>query len=264
MHLVQVGGTTPGRGGPGGVVPLSGGQVDRRVDRRRRGPPSSTRSPPTLPGPHRPLACIPPSFVSVGGQSLSERTKRKSQEGRGVPETAVSCLGGRGRGTGGVSHSPGPALPVRALPGAAAVPDVVAIDGDQLLPALGRLLLLPEPVVLPATFVLPQLPVSVFGPDNTKQRQPGSGLGGACFNTDARTREGGAPLLLLGVPPDIVFEEQALPRDVGRVLSVLVIVQLLSSFSSGLRLWVVGGFLSETGSSRSLWCSESWLQMSRL
>lgn len=228
--------------------------MDRRVDRRWRRPPSSTRSPPTLPGPHRPLACIPPSFVSVGGQSLSERTKRKSQEGRGVLETAVSCLGG---GTGGASHSPGPALlPVRALPGAAAVPDVVAVDGDQLLPALGRLLLLPEPVVLPATFVLPQLPVSVLGPDNRKQRQPGSGLDGACSDMDARTRERSAPLLLLGVAPDIVFEEQALPRDVGRVLSVLVIVQLLSSFSSGLRLWVVGGFLSETGSSGSLWRSE--------
>lgn len=83
MHVVQMGGTTPGGGRPGGVVSLSGGQVDRRVGRRRRRPSSSIRSPPTLPGPHRPLACIPPSFVSVGGQSLSERTKttvRKEDE----------------------------------------------------------------------------------------------------------------------------------------------------------------------------------------
>lgn len=50
----------------------------------------------------------------------------------------------------------------------------------------------------------------------------------------------GVPLLLLGVAPDIMFEEQTLSRDVGRVLSVLVIVQLLSSFSSSLCLWVIG------------------------
>lgn len=164
MHLVQVGGSTPGGSRPGGVASLSGGQVHRR----RRGPPSSMRSPPTLPGSHRPLACIPPSFVSVGGQSLSERTKRTGQEGRRVLETAhlkELLAGGWYRGGG---HSPGPALPERALAGAAAVPDVVPIDGDQLLPAFGRLLLLPELVVLPATLVLPQLPVPVFGPDNTK------------------------------------------------------------------------------------------------
>lgn len=54
---------------------------------------------------------------------------------------------------------------------------------------------------------------------------------------------GGLPLLLLGVPPDIVFKEQALSGDVSRVFPVLVIVQLLSSFSCGLGFWVVGGFL---------------------
>lgn len=236
MHVVQMGGTTPGGGRPGGVVSLSGGQVDRRVGRRRRRPSSSIRSPPTLPGPHRPLACIPPSFVSVGGQSLSERTKSNSQEGRRVLET------GWYRGAG---HSPGPALPVGALSGAAAVPDVVPIDGDQLLPALGRLLLLPEPVVLPATFVLPQLPVSVFGPDDTKMLEPDvTHVLSRWTTTGAKTRERSAPLLLLGVPPDIMLEEQTLSRDVGRVLSVLVIVQLLSSFPSGLCLWVIGGFLS--------------------
>ena len=58
--------------------------------------------------------------------------------------------------------SPGATLPVRPLSGAAAVSDVVSIDGDQFLAALRRLLLLPELVVLPTTFVLPQLPVSAF------------------------------------------------------------------------------------------------------
>lgn len=62
------------------------------------------------------------------------------------------------------SRSPRPALPVRPLSGAAAVPDVVAVDGDELLAAFGRLLLLPEPVVVPATLVLPQLSVPTFRP----------------------------------------------------------------------------------------------------
>ncbi len=47
------------------------------------------------------------------------------------------------------------------------------------------------------------------------------------------------PLLLLSVSSDIVLEEQTLPRDVGRVLSVLVIVELLTRFSSRLGFRVV-------------------------
>lgn len=64
---------------------------------------------------------------------------------------------------GGRRYRPGPALSVRSVSGAAAVSNVVAVDGDELLAALRRLLLLPEPVVLPAALVLPQLPVSSFG-----------------------------------------------------------------------------------------------------
>lgn len=45
------------------------------------------------------------------------------------------------------------------------------------------------------------------------------------------------------MPPDVVLEEQTLPRDVGRVLSVLVIVQLLTGFSSGLRFRIVSRLL---------------------
>lgn len=41
------------------------------------------------------------------------------------------------------------------------------------------------------------------------------------------------------MPSDIVLEEQTLPWDVGRVLSVLVIVELLTWFSSRLCLRVV-------------------------
>lgn len=64
--------------------------------------------------------------------------------------------------------SPGPALPVRSISGGAAVSDVIPIDGDELLAALRRLLLLPELVVLPATLVLPQLPVSAFRSERTQ------------------------------------------------------------------------------------------------
>lgn len=53
----------------------------------------------------------------------------------------------------------------------------------------------------------------------------------------------GIPLLLLGVPPDIMFKEQTLSRDVRRVFSILIVIELLSSFSCGLRFWVVGGLL---------------------
>lgn len=63
--------------------------------------------------------------------------------------------------------SPGPALSVRSVAGAAAVSDIVTVDGDELLAALRRLLLLPKPVVLPATLVLPQLPVSTFRSERT-------------------------------------------------------------------------------------------------
>lgn len=58
---------------------------------------------------------------------------------------------------------------------------------------------------------------------------------------------GGLPLLLLGVAPDVVLEEQALPGDVGRVLPVLVVVQLLASFPRGLCFGVIGGLLWGTG-----------------
>lgn len=64
-------------------------------------------------------------------------------------------------------RSPGPPLSVPSVSGAAAVSDVVTIDCDQLLAALGRLLLLPELVVLPAALVFPQLPVSAFRPEDT-------------------------------------------------------------------------------------------------
>lgn len=47
------------------------------------------------------------------------------------------------------------------------------------------------------------------------------------------------PLLLLGVSSDVVLEEQTLPRNVGRVLPVLVIVELLPGFSSHLRLRII-------------------------
>ena len=47
------------------------------------------------------------------------------------------------------------------------------------------------------------------------------------------------PLLLLGVASDVVLEEQPLPGDVGGVLAVLVVVQLLP----GLGLRVRGGLL---------------------
>lgn len=73
-------------------------------------------------------------------------------------------------GRGGVwAHSPGSALPVRALSRAAAVADVVAVDGDELLPAFGGLLLLSKLVVLPAALVLPQLPVSCLGSENSQK-----------------------------------------------------------------------------------------------
>lgn len=51
------------------------------------------------------------------------------------------------------------------------------------------------------------------------------------------------PLLLLSVSSDVMLEEQTLPRDVGRVLSVFVIVQLLTRFPSGLRFRVISGLL---------------------
>lgn len=40
------------------------------------------------------------------------------------------------------------------------------------------------------------------------------------------------PLLLLGVSSDVVFKEQTLPGDVGRILSVFVVIELLTGFSS--------------------------------
>lgn len=46
---------------------------------------------------------------------------------------------------------------------------------------------------------------------------------------------GAVPLLLLSVPPDVMLEEQTLPGDVGRVLPVLVVVQLLAWLPSALR-----------------------------
>lgn len=70
-----------------------------------------------------------------------------------------------------MGHSPGSALPVRALSRAAAVADVVPVDGDELLPALGGLLLLSEHVVLPAALVLPQLPVSYLRPEKSQNVQ---------------------------------------------------------------------------------------------
>lgn len=82
-----------------------------------------------------------------------------------------------GSGGGAWAHSPGPALPVGALPRAAAVADVVAVDGDQLLPALGGLLLLPEAVVLPAALVPPQLPVASLGSEE-RQKDVSLGPGG--------------------------------------------------------------------------------------
>lgn len=66
-------------------------------------------------------------------------------------------------------RSPGPPLSVPSVSGAAAVSDVVTIDCDQLLAALGRLLLLPELVVLPAALVFPQLPVSAFRPEDRRR-----------------------------------------------------------------------------------------------
>lgn len=54
------------------------------------------------------------------------------------------------------------------------------------------------------------------------------------------------PLLLLSVPSDVVFEEQTLPRDVRRVLPVLVVVQLLPRFAPRLRLRVVRRLLYES------------------
>jgi len=45
------------------------------------------------------------------------------------------------------------------------------------------------------------------------------------------------------VAADVVLEEQTLPGDVGGVLSVLVIVQLLTGFPPRLRLRVVCGLL---------------------
>lgn len=54
------------------------------------------------------------------------------------------------------------------------------------------------------------------------------------------------PLLLLSVPSDVVFEEQTLPRDVRRVLPVLVVVQLLPRFAPRLRLRVVRRLLCES------------------
>lgn len=71
------------------------------------------------------------------------------------------------------TSSPRSALPVRPVSraAAAAVPDVVSVDGDKLLAALGRLLFLPELVVLPAALVLPQLPVPTFRPEKKKRNR---------------------------------------------------------------------------------------------
>lgn len=64
-------------------------------------------------------------------------------------------------------NSPRPALPVSSLSRATAIADVIAIDGDELLAAFGRLLLLSELVVLPAPLVLPQLPVPPLRSEGT-------------------------------------------------------------------------------------------------
>lgn len=67
--------------------------------------------------------------------------------------------------------SPGPPLSVGPVPGSSTIADVVTVDGDELLAALGCLLLLPELVVLPAAFILPQLPVPALGPAKTQKGQ---------------------------------------------------------------------------------------------
>lgn len=73
-------------------------------------------------------------------------------------------------------YSPRPALSVRSVPRATAISDVVAVDGDELLATLGRLLLLPELVVLPATLVLPQLPVPAFRSERTETGRQKTGI----------------------------------------------------------------------------------------
>lgn len=77
-------------------------------------------------------------------------------------------------------------LPVSRLP--APVPDVVAIYGHQFLPALGRLLLLPEAVVFPAALVLPQLPVTTFrsGVGNAKCKKTHKDTQSALIISDER------------------------------------------------------------------------------
>lgn len=109
-----------------------------------------------------------------------------------------------------------PPLSERPFSVTAAIADVVAVDGDQLLAALGRLFFFSELVVFPASFVFPQFPVSSF-----------------------------RSFLLLGVASHVVFKEQTFSGNVGGVLSVLIVVQLLTWFPPRLGLRVIGGLLYE-------------------
>lgn len=93
-------------------------------------------------------------MTSLKVTSFSEVTRPKARSSGDVQPTR---------------RSPGPPLSVPSVSGAAAVSDVVTIDCDQLLAALGRLLLLPELVVLPAALVFPQLPVSAFRPEDRRR-----------------------------------------------------------------------------------------------
>lgn len=162
MRLILVGGSAAGGRLFGEIVaPLGGGREGERggvAGCRRRTSSSVRTSSPPLPGARRPLSsCVPPPLVSAGRRSLpagdTDTHIRPSQHARGRTD--------RHR----LTHTPKPALPVRSLSRAAAVANVISIDGDELLTALRRLLLLPELVVLPASLVLPQLPVSAFRPE---------------------------------------------------------------------------------------------------